>query len=152
VEASGSTRPGVLAARNLIRIDAIEAVLALSHPEIAFTSMVIRQDSQPGQLPTLLSSLFPPASANLQLATTRKLVIDSAINSNYSVTFTFYGMQGVQECPGDVNGDGALSPADFSAWIAAFNANLPACDQNADNVCSPADFSAWIGNYNAGCG
>ena len=136
---------------NLIRVDALEAVLALSHPDIAFTTMAIRQDSQPGQVPTLLSSLFPPTSANLQLATTRKLVIDSAIDPQYSVTFTFYGMQGTQECPGDVNGDGALSPADFSAWIAAFNANLPACDQNSDGVCSPADFSSWIGNYNAGC-
>jgi len=44
-----------------------------------------------------------------------------------------------------------LSPADFSAWIAAFNAMSPACDQNGDSVCSPADFSAWIANYNAGC-
>ena len=136
---------------NLIRVDAIEAVLALNHPEFAFTSMAIRQDSQPGQVPTLLSSLFPPMSANLQLATTRKLVIDSAIDPNYSVTFTFYGLQGSQDCPGDVNGDGTLSPADFSAWITAFNSNLPACDQNADGACSPADFSAWIGNYNAGC-
>jgi len=54
-------------------------------------------------------------------------------------------------CVADTNGDGVLSPADFSAWIAAFNAMSPACDQNGDSVCSPADFSAWIANYNAGC-
>ena len=24
-------------------------------------------------------------------------------------------------------------------------------DQNNDGVCSPADFSAWVANYNAGC-
>jgi len=55
------------------------------------------------------------------------------------------------ECIADTNGDGVLSPADFSAWIAAFNAMSPACDQNGDSACTPADFSAWIANYNAGC-
>lgn len=55
------------------------------------------------------------------------------------------------DCLADTNGDGALSPADFSAWIAAFNAVSAACDQNGDGACTPADFSAWIANYNAGC-
>jgi len=54
-------------------------------------------------------------------------------------------------CVADTNGDGVLSPADFSAWVAAFNAMSTACDQNDDGVCSPADFSAWVANYNAGC-
>lgn len=54
-------------------------------------------------------------------------------------------------CLADVNGDGILSPADFTAWLAAFNAMSPACDQNGDGSCEPADFSAWIANYNAGC-
>lgn len=55
------------------------------------------------------------------------------------------------DCIADTNGDGTLSPADFSAWIAAFNANAPECDQNGDTLCTPADFTAWIANYNAGC-
>ena len=54
-------------------------------------------------------------------------------------------------CLADVNGDGELSPTDFSAWIGAFNNSLPTCDQNGDGECTPTDFSAWIGNYNAGC-
>ncbi len=54
-------------------------------------------------------------------------------------------------CVADTNHDGILSPADFTAWIAAFNAQLPECDQNADTLCTPADFTAWIANYNAGC-
>ncbi len=54
-------------------------------------------------------------------------------------------------CLADANGDGILSPADFSAWVAAFNSMSAACDQNNDGVCSPADFSAWVANYNAGC-
>lgn len=56
-----------------------------------------------------------------------------------------------EPCIADVNGDGVLTPADFTAWINAFNTNAPNCDQNADGVCSPADFSAWISNYSAGC-
>ena len=55
------------------------------------------------------------------------------------------------ECPADTNGDGMLTPADFSAWVAAFNTNAPECDQNNDGLCTPADFSAWVTNYNAGC-
>ena len=55
-------------------------------------------------------------------------------------------------CLADTNGDGNVSPADFSAWVAAFNAgNAAVADQNQDGVVSPADFSAWVSNYNAGC-
>ncbi|MEL6796490.1 MAG: integrin alpha [Planctomycetota bacterium] len=51
----------------------------------------------------------------------------------------------------DTNGDGQLTPADFNAWILAFNSNGPACDQNGDAVCTPGDFNAWILNFNTGC-
>ena len=54
-------------------------------------------------------------------------------------------------CAADTNGDGVLSPADFTAWVAAFNAQSAACDQNGDGSCTPADFTAWVANYNAGC-
>ncbi|MCA9273030.1 MAG: SGNH/GDSL hydrolase family protein [Phycisphaerales bacterium] len=64
---------------------------------------------------------------------------------------SFYEERLDTACIADVNGDGMLSPADFSAWVSAFNAMAPACDQNGDGACSPADFSAWVSNYNAGC-
>ena len=51
----------------------------------------------------------------------------------------------------DTNGDGMVTPADFTAWINAYNNNLPQCDQNDDGACTPADFTAWINNFNAGC-
>ena len=54
-------------------------------------------------------------------------------------------------CLPDVNGDGVLTPADFTAWIAAFNAGDPAADQNEDGSVAPSDFTAWIANFNAGC-
>ena len=54
-------------------------------------------------------------------------------------------------CLADTNNDGSVTPADFSAWVAAFNTNAPECDQNDDGSCTPADFSAWVANYNAGC-
>ncbi len=57
----------------------------------------------------------------------------------------------VSECLADVNGDGMVTPTDFTAWVGAYNSNAPECDQNGDGVCTPTDFSAWIGNYNAGC-
>ncbi|MEO0476501.1 MAG: M14 family zinc carboxypeptidase [Planctomycetota bacterium] len=55
------------------------------------------------------------------------------------------------DCAADVNGDGSLSPADFNAWVLAFNAGDPGCDQNGDGQCNPADFNAWVVNFNAGC-
>jgi hypothetical protein len=54
-------------------------------------------------------------------------------------------------CLPDVNGDGEVTPTDFTAWINAFNNNLPGCDQNGDGACTPTDFSAWINNFNNGC-
>ena len=54
-------------------------------------------------------------------------------------------------CLADVNGDGMVTPSDFTAWINAFNNQLPECDQNDDGSCTPADFTAWIANFNAGC-
>lgn len=56
-----------------------------------------------------------------------------------------------EECLADTNGDGSVTPADFGAWITAFNASAPECDQNGDGACTPADFGAWITNFNAGC-
>jgi len=55
------------------------------------------------------------------------------------------------DCPADTNHDGSLTPADFTAWIAAFNAGASECDQNSDGACDPTDFTAWIANFNAGC-
>jgi hypothetical protein len=56
-----------------------------------------------------------------------------------------------EPCVADTNGDGLLSPADFNAWILAFNNQTPPCDQNGDQACTPADFNGWILNYNNGC-
>lgn len=61
-----------------------------------------------------------------------------------------YEFQGTS-CLADMNGDGALTPADFSAWIIAYNFEDRFADQNQDEFLSPADFGAWILNYNLGC-
>ncbi|GAB5495209.1 MAG: hypothetical protein Phyf2KO_02890 [Phycisphaerales bacterium] len=55
------------------------------------------------------------------------------------------------DCLADVNGDGDVTPTDFTAWVNAFNNNLPECDQNGDGSCTPTDFTAWVANFNAGC-
>lgn len=52
---------------------------------------------------------------------------------------------------GDQNGDGVVSPADFSAWITNFNAGDPLADVNRDGLVTPADFSAWITAFNGNC-
>jgi hypothetical protein len=75
---------------------------------------------------------------------------DGGVGTAPIVDMGAYELQG-PDCPADVNGDGMLTPADFSAWIAAFNAQAPGCDQNGDGQCLPNDFSAWVANFNAGC-
>ena len=50
----------------------------------------------------------------------------------------------------DQNEDGQVSSADFSAWIANFNAQSLLADVNQDTFVSPADFSAWIAAFNQG--
>lgn len=72
-------------------------------------------------------------------------------NHSFRVVEGSAGFEVVWACRADVNLDGTLSPADFSAWIAAFNTHASGCDQNGDGECTPADFTAWISNYNMGC-
>ena len=55
-------------------------------------------------------------------------------------------------CLADVNQDGFLNAADFSAWLVAFQNGDPGADQNQDGVVTPADFSAWLTNFFIGCG
>ena len=50
----------------------------------------------------------------------------------------------------DQNGDGLVSPTDFSAWILNFNSMDPVADTNQDGFVTPADFTAWIQAYNQG--
>ncbi len=54
-------------------------------------------------------------------------------------------------CFADTNFDGNLTPADFSAWVGAYNRGDFIADQNRDGVLTPSDFSAWVSNYNTGC-
>ncbi|MEO1583185.1 MAG: alpha-amylase family glycosyl hydrolase [Planctomycetota bacterium] len=54
-------------------------------------------------------------------------------------------------CPADANGDGLVTPQDFTSWVLAFNIQSPACDQNGDGLCTPQDFTSFIVNFNAGC-
>ncbi len=73
------------------------------------------------------------------------------LSGDQDVTSLLVEVEDSQPCLPDVNGDGAVTPTDFTAWINAFNNNLPECDQNGDGACTPTDFTAWINNFNAGC-
>ena len=88
-----------------------------------------------------LQTQAPAGNGNTTLEAAEYLVIDLC-----SLT-----PKDCNPCPADVNGDGLATPADFNAWIIAFNNNAPECDQNDDELCTPADFNAWILNFNAGC-
>jgi len=77
--------------------------------------------------------------------------VGSSVFTGADVGSFVYAYAAQSLCAADTNGDGILTPADFSAWVAAFNASSSMCDQNDDGSCTPADFSAWVANFNAGC-
>lgn len=54
-------------------------------------------------------------------------------------------------CLPDLNADGAVTPADFAAWVGMFSAGDQRADQNRDGLIQPGDFTAWIQNVNTGC-
>ncbi len=87
--------------------------------------------------------------------------VDDAIDIANGTSTDINGDGIPDECPGqatrlcaDVNNDGLVTPADFSAWIAAFNTLNYRADQNGGGLgaVTPADFTAWIANYNLGVG
>ncbi|MEL6497275.1 MAG: GC-type dockerin domain-anchored protein [Planctomycetota bacterium] len=94
---------------------------------------------------------FTDAVGNWVLAAVTPLGIEPPTQSNFfndSVSLQLT----IQRRPCDIadaNGDGTTSPADFNAWVIAFNNGAPECDQNGDGLCNPADFNAWILNFNA---
>lgn len=102
-----------------------------------------------------INSLLRPEDAHWQvdlgfIDSQRRFIstaIDTSTGENAIVMLIPIG----GNCIADTNGDSMLTPADFTAWLAAFNAQSPACDQNDDSACTPADFTAWLANYNAGC-
>ncbi len=78
---------------------------------------------------------------------------DDAVNPTRSDTLPtqFEPREVIERCLADVNYDGFATPADFNAWIIAFNGRFQEADQNGDGLVTPADFNAWIVNYNNGC-
>src|SRR5690606_20109709 len=55
---------------------------------------------------------------------------DRALLTTQGTGLTVFDISVCSPCLADTNGDGDLSPADFSAWVAAFNSQAPKCDQN----------------------
>jgi hypothetical protein len=111
--------------------------------------------------PRIGSHIFRVAGTDTETVGTAMVPLEAGVNYRFSLRTPTGGGSGPrstiavitlpQPCPADVNGDGMLTPSDFSAWIAAFNTQAPGCDQNGDGQCFPNDFSAWVGNFNAGC-
>ncbi len=137
-----------------IRMDFLGGIFGLNHPEIGLCNIQVSEESLPNEFPMLFDSTDLPTSANLNLATTRLMVIQPAIAGvGWRVDFEIIALEGsvIPSCRVDVNRDGTVSAADFTAWMDAYNNSLPGCDQNGDSACNPADFTAWIANYNTGC-
>lgn len=97
---------------------------------------------------TGISVIVPNGVLIPSTAYTWTTVSDNGITPNRSGPYAFTT---VPACLADVNGDGFVLPNDFTAWIAAFNAMGPGCDQNGDGQCQSNDFASFLQNFNAGC-
>jgi len=102
-----------------------------------------------------MSSLLRPEDAHWQVdlgfIDNQRRFMCTAIDTNSGQNAIVMLVPMIEDCVADTNGDGFLTPADFTAWLAAFNTQSSACDQNGDALCTPADFTAWLANFNAGC-
>ena len=57
--------------------------------------------------------------------------------------------------PGDANGDGAVTDADYTLWADNYNATGATSDMgdfNGDGSVTDADYTIWADNYGAGTG
>ena len=43
-----------------------------------------------------------------------------------------------------------ITPSDFTAWLANYNANDLRADVNQNAAVEPSDFTAWLAAYNLG--
>lgn len=54
-------------------------------------------------------------------------------------------------CPADQDGDNALTTDDFLAWMTNYQKGDLKADMNNNGTLEPADFSAWVAAFNMGC-
>lgn len=117
-----------------------------------FYEIIVATDPGLADIFFTISSLPTPASLLVGLDTCTTYYWQVRAHNEHGFTlstpeiasFTVIGF-------GDQNNDGLVTPSDFSAWIANFNAKSPLADVNQDGNISPADFSAWIAAFNANC-
>jgi len=54
-------------------------------------------------------------------------------------------------CRADVNRNGTVEPADFTAWLSAYQNGSLLADMTGNGVLTSADFTKWVDLFNRGC-
>ncbi|MEM7623153.1 MAG: GC-type dockerin domain-anchored protein [Planctomycetota bacterium] len=134
-----------------VTFEGIQALYVFGTPDSSNPMFVmrLRYTGTPSAFEARMVGFNSMAFATVPHPNPHHYTIDGEL-TNDELTHSFGPLPGV-ECTADINGDGALSPGDFNAWIIAFNNQSAGCDQNGDGACTAGDFNAWIINYNAGC-
>jgi hypothetical protein len=73
--------------------------------------------------------------------------------ADYWAHLAFEATTGGTPVPGDANGDGAVTDADYTIWAdnyAALDATVEMGDFNGDGEVSDADYTIWADNYGTG--
>ena len=85
-------------------------------------------------------------------STGQPVVASGIMGGGFSLTSGFTPDTGsTPPCPADLTGDGVLNFFDVSAFLSAYNAQLPEADFTGDGLLNFFDVSAFLGAYNAGC-
>lgn len=108
-------------------------------------SLVISAD--PTLTPAEVKSILQSSSEDLGVPGFDPLYGHGRVNAHRAVG----AAMGIRICPADVNRNGRVDIADYTAWIDAFNLGRPEADQNGNGEVEPSDFSAFLLNYSAGC-
>jgi PEP-CTERM motif-containing protein len=104
-----------------------------------------------GEITGLAISTAPGSWANSCIRTTNA---DWTLHAEPTLIFSATSGGGV-EVPGDANGDGVVSDADYTIWAdnyGASGATFAMGDFNGDGEVSDADYTIWADNYGTGGG
>jgi hypothetical protein len=74
-----------------------------------------------------------------------------AVLSSASIPEAATALAVIGTCRPDMNDDGALNVADFSAYLNVFGSGSLRADMNGDSLLNVADFTAYLRSFAAGC-
>ena len=78
-------------------------------------------------------------------------VLDDRLGRNPVIIYHDDRVEARFYCRADINRNGTIEPADFTAWISAYQQGSPLADVTNNGILNANDFTKWVELYNLGC-